>query len=101
LSDETAGAVWRWNSPDRPGVYSIQHDRNTIYAKAVALPPEESELELLAPSVLTGRLAKGQAAYFRNATAEGERRDDAWMWLAFACALCMIGEVGTMIGFRD
>jgi hypothetical protein len=72
-----------------------------VFAKAVALPAEESDLEPLDLEKLTGRLAAGHAAYYHSAAAAGERRDDLWMWLASACVLCMIGEIGAMIAFRD
>jgi hypothetical protein len=101
LGDESAGAVWRWNAPVKPGVYGVKHDQNVIFAKAVALPPDESDLETLDLAKLTDRLAAGHAAYYHSATAEGQRRDDLWMWLVSSCVLCMIGETGAMIIFRD
>jgi hypothetical protein len=101
LADEATGAVWRWNSPDRLGVFGVEHDKNTIFAKAVAVPLEESDLESLDLKKLTDRLAAGHAAYYHSATAEGEHRDDMWMWIVASCVLCMIGEIGAMIVFRD
>jgi hypothetical protein len=85
LADDKAGAVWQWN----------------VFARAVALPAEESDLESLDLAKLSDRLAAGHEAYYHNAGAEGERRDDAWMWLVAGCVMCMIFEMGAMVGFRD
>lgn len=101
LADDSTGAVWRWNTPDRLGVYGVEHDKAPIFAKAVALPPEESDLEKLDLKKLTDRIGASHDAYYHSATAEGEHRDDMWMWLVSACVLCMIGEIGAMIVFRD
>jgi len=101
VADETAGAVWRWNAPEKPGAYGVKRDNDLVFAKAVALPAEESDLETLDLEKLTGRLAAGHAAYYRNAAAEGEHRDDLWMWLVFGCVVCMSGEIVAMLAFRD
>ena len=101
LLDEETGTVWRWNTPNRPGVYGIKRAENIVFAKAAAIPPEESELESLDMESLAPRLAGGHATYYRNVAGDGQRRDDFWIWLTAACVLCMIGEVGTMIAFRD
>ncbi|MCL2347460.1 MAG: BatA domain-containing protein [Planctomycetaceae bacterium] len=101
LVDEETGTVWHWNSPDRPGVYGVKRGEEIVFAKAVAIPPEESELASLDMKNLGPRLAGGHATYYRNVADGGERRDDFWIWLAAGCVLCMIGEVGTMLAFRD
>ena len=101
LLDEETGTVWRWNSPDQPGVYGVRQDEKIVFAKAVAISPEESELESLDMQTLGPRLAGGHATYYHNVADGGEHRDDLWIWLIVGCVLCMIGEVGTMIAFRD
>ena len=108
LRDEETGTVWIWNSPDRPGVYGVQRSGATsattsaiVFAKAVAVPPEESELDPLDMETLAGRLAGGHATYYHSVADGEERRNDGWIGFAVACVLCMIGEVGTMIVFRD
>ena len=45
LVDEAAGAVWRWAMPDKPGVYRVERGGATVFAAAVNLPAEESDLE--------------------------------------------------------
>jgi hypothetical protein len=101
LADDKAGAVWQWNTPDSLGVFGVQRDKHLVFARAVALPAEESDLESLDLAKLSDRLAAGHEAYYHNAGAEGERRDDAWMWLVAGCVMCMIFEMGAMVGFRD
>ena len=31
---------------------------------------------------------------------EGDPRDDLWKWLAAACVMCMLGEIGVLLAFR-
>jgi len=100
LLDETAGAKWSWTSPDRPGVYQIKRDERTVYAAAVCLPPEESDLESL-PRKEMQVVAGERHVYYRSAAGEGDRRDDFWKWFATACVLCMLGEIGAMLALRD
>ena len=47
LVDEAAGAVWRWTTPGPPGVYRVERDGATVFALAVNIPAEESQLEVL------------------------------------------------------
>lgn len=100
LVDEGAGVVWQWPSPTRPGVYEVRRDDATVFAAAVTVPPEESELDSLSPEVLTGRLAAGRATYYRSITGQGDRRDDAWKWFALACVVCILGELTALLAFR-
>lgn len=100
LVDEGAGAVWRWQNPTSPGVYRIQRGANVVFALAVQVPPEESRLESLSPDVLRDRLGAGHQVYYRNATAQGDARDDAWTWFVTACVLCLLGELTALLAFR-
>lgn len=101
LLDEETGTVWDWNEPERPGVFGVRRGENTVYAQSVAIPPEESELETLDMQMLAPRLTGGHATYFRNVSGNERRRDDFWVWFAVTCVVCMLGEIGTMIVFRD
>ena len=87
-------------SPEKPGVYQVNRDEQTVYALAVNLAAEESPLESLDGEVLTDRLAGGRAMYFRETTGDGGHRDDAWKWFAVACVICMLAEIGTLLAFR-
>jgi len=103
LVESPTGVVWRWAAPDRPGVYqccSNDDNADVTYALAVNMPSEESELEPLPADVLVNRLATGQDVYFHGATDESRSRDDTWKWLVVACAICMLGEVLALAGFR-
>ena len=74
LSEEGAGVVWNWHSPDRPGVYRVCRDPQpgvpgaagtpaTVFAQAIEIPAEESDLEYLSPKEIQ-RLAAGREIYF-------------------------------------
>jgi hypothetical protein len=100
LVDEAAGAVWRWTSPGPPGVYRVERDGATVFAIAANIPAEESQLEVLPPDVLTGRLAAGHAAAYHGAIDESQRHDDFWKWFAVACVACVLGEISALLIFR-
>jgi hypothetical protein len=98
--EEGGGIVWNWPTPDRPGVYRICRDEATIFAQAVEIPAEESQLEYLPAAVIRERLAVGRDVDFRSAAAEDDRRDELWKWFAVACVVCVLGELTTLIAFR-
>jgi len=100
LVDEPIGVVWHWNSPSPPGVFRVRRDASTVFAMALHVPAEESQLERLPPQVLTGRLAGGRALHYRGASGEGQSRDDLWKWLAAACAVALLGELAALLAFR-
>jgi hypothetical protein len=50
--------------------------------------------------VVTGRLAAGRQVHFRSAINDEEPRDDTWIWLAVACVVCLLSEVGALRAFR-
>jgi hypothetical protein len=100
LVDEGAGVAWNWSLPDRPGVYRVCRGDATVFAQAVEIPAEESDLQYLAPEVIRDRLAAGREIYFRSAGAEEEQRDDLWKWFAVACVVCGLGELTSLIVFR-
>jgi hypothetical protein len=100
LVDEPVGTVWRWAAPGPPGVYRVERDGATVFAMAVNIPAEESQLEVLPPEVLTSRLAAGRAAAYHGVAEGDQRRDDFWKWLAMACVVCVLGEVSALLIFR-
>jgi hypothetical protein len=100
LMDERTGVVWHWPHPTRPGVYQVRRGDTPVFAVAVDVPAEESDLESLPPDVLKNRLAAGRKVYYCSATSEATGRDDAWTWLLTACTVCMLGAIGVMLGFR-
>ena len=71
-----------------------------VFAQAIEIPAEESELEYLSPEVIRDRLAAGREIYYRSAAAEEERRDDLWKWFAVACVVCGLGELTSLMVFR-
>ncbi|MEN6407111.1 MAG: BatA and WFA domain-containing protein [Thermoguttaceae bacterium] len=100
LVDEAAGSVWRWAAAGQPGVYCVQRGDATVFAMAVNIPEEESQLDALTPDVLTGRMAAGRMAAYRGVADEDRRRDDSWKWFVLACVGCVMGEMGALIVFR-
>ena len=100
LTDEPLGATWRWATPGPPGVYRAERNGATVFAKAVAVPAEESQLDPLPGDVLTGRLAAGRNAAYHGVADEGQRRDDFWKWFVVACVACFLGETSALLFFR-
>ena len=100
LVDEAAGAVWHWANPGPPGVYRVERDGKTVFAIAANIPAEESQLEVLPPDVLTGRLAAGHAAAYHGAVDQSQQHDDFWKWFAVACVVCILGELSALLIFR-
>jgi hypothetical protein len=100
LVDEAVGVVWRWTTPGPPGVYRVERNASPVFALAVNIPDEESQLDVLPSDVLTGRIAAGHTAIYRGAVDEGQRRDDTWKWFAIVCVGCVLGEIGALIAFR-
>ena len=100
LTDEGLGTAWHWPAPGEPGVYCVQRDGATVFCLAVSVPAEESQLDSLPAEVLTERLAGGRDVGYRSAGGEGDRRDDLWKWLAAACVVCLLSEVGLLLAFR-
>jgi hypothetical protein len=101
LADEGPGTTWRWNAPQRPGVYSVRRGDDSVFSLSVNLPGEESDLESLPPEVLRDRMGGGKHVYYHRAFGESERSDDAWKWFAAVCVACMIGEIGAMLAFKN
>ena len=69
LVEEGGNIVWNWHSPDRPGVYRVCRDpqagaSTTVFAQALEIPAEESQLEYLSPEVIRDRLAAGRELYY-------------------------------------
>ncbi|MCE5268372.1 MAG: BatA and WFA domain-containing protein [Planctomycetaceae bacterium] len=100
LGDQPLGVQWRWLSPGPTGVYRVEREGRTLYAAALTIPPEESDLDSLRPKDLTDRLAAGRVAAYRGAADEGQSRDDLWKWFAVACVVCIMGEISMLLGFR-
>jgi hypothetical protein len=100
LTDDAAGTIWNWLQPDRPGVYRIERDDETVFAATVVVPPAESDLSSLDADVVQNRLAAGREVFFRSAVDPSEGRQDAWKWFVVACVLCLVAEVGCLLVFR-
>jgi hypothetical protein len=100
LTDEATGVAWRWPTPGPAGVYRVERDGTPVFALAANMPPEESQLEVLAPKVLMERYAKGLSAAYHGAVDEGQQRDDFWKWCAVACVVCVLGEISSLLFFR-
>jgi hypothetical protein len=99
LADEAAGVVWHWTTPGPPGVYRVERDGTPVFAMAASVPAEESQLEVLSPTLLN-RIAAGRSTAYHGAIDEGQQRDDFWKWCAVACVVCILGEISALLFFR-
>ncbi len=100
LIDSASGAMWRTSPSAPPGVYQVERDGATVFALALELSPEESDLRAIDPEVITGRLAGGRHVQFHAGTHGQDTRDDLWTWLAVACIGCMLCELTALRIFR-
>ncbi|MEW4453406.1 BatA and WFA domain-containing protein [Bremerella sp. JC817] len=100
LVDEGGAVVWQWSSPDRPGVYRIEEDGDTLFAAAVALPPEESDLETLSAEVVKDRLAAGYTVRFQATGGTANPDQNLWQWFVVGVVLCMFGELAALMAYR-
>ncbi|WP_425400744.1 vWA domain-containing protein [Aeoliella sp.] len=101
LASDSGGVLWRWTSPEEPGVYRVVRGDETVFALPVAADAEESALESLSPDVLTERLAGGRASHFRAVGSADPEQDTLWTWLLVGCMACIVGEVATLIAFKS
>lgn len=101
LTQEAFGVVWSGETMSDPGVYRINRQKQTEYALAVALPPEESDLRNLTPEVLQKRLAGERTIQFHSIENSDEKETDImWTWFAIACMVCLMGELVALKLFR-
>ncbi|MBK8270169.1 MAG: BatA and WFA domain-containing protein [Planctomycetes bacterium] len=100
VSDKS-GALWKWDSPDRPGVISIYGKDGTHRTIAFAAPAEESDLRSLDSLTMKDRLAGGREIGYRAAADKENRIESVWVWLATACSICVILEMATLHLFRS
>jgi hypothetical protein len=102
LTDDAGGGIsWRLSAAAPPGVYQVQRDGTTVFALALELPPDESDLRAIDPELFTGRLAGSRTVQFHQTAHGQDRRDDTWTWLAIGCVICMLGEWTALRVFRS
>ena len=92
--------MWRAPASGPPGVYEARRQGEPVFMFASEIPPEESDLTPLDPSVLKERLAGGRNVDFRKVETGSHSADDAWTWLAVACVGCLLAEVVFLRMFR-
>lgn len=92
--------VWTWPEPTGPGIYGLREGDNIAMAVATAAPAVESDLQMLAPSLLTDRMADGRHVGYSDPTDDESDRDDLWNWLIAACLLGLVGEIVALRLFR-
>jgi hypothetical protein len=100
LEEEGGRVLWRHPEVERPGVYSVQRGERVVFAVAAGVPADESNLEPIAPKVLTENLSGGRLVHYRGAAEPSESRDFLWTWLAVACVACLLGELLALKWFR-
>ena len=100
LHEDSVGVMWHAPAAGPPGVYAVRRGRETIYAMATAIPPEEADLMPLAADLMTNRLAGGRDVKYRSALQDEDPRDDRWSTLAVLCLLCVFAEFVGLKFFR-
>jgi hypothetical protein len=102
LSEESGSVIWKWEFGGPPGIYTIRRGGADVFALATTIPPAESDLATLDPTVLKTRLAGGRTVSFQSAglNDDSNERDTRWAWITAACAICMLLEIGVLRVFR-
>lgn len=100
IDDPEGGIDWRLSGDATAGVYQVLRDGVPVYAVAIELPPDESDLRAIDRELFSGRLSGGRSVHFEKSQSDQDRRDDTWPWLAAACVLCMLGEIAALRLFR-
>jgi hypothetical protein len=100
LHEESVGVMWQAAAAGPPGAYSVIRGRNTVFAIATTIPPEEADLTPLSADLMTSRLAGGRDVKYRSALQEEDPRDDRWTTLAILCVLCLCAEFAGLKYFR-
>jgi hypothetical protein len=93
LKEENGAVTWHWPTAGAPGVYPIRRGETIVFAIATATPAAESDLQLIDPQLLQGRLAGGRSVEFHAFDEDDRPRDFAWSWVVLACAACMLLEL--------
>ncbi|PQO29060.1 vWA domain-containing protein [Blastopirellula marina] len=100
LEDDGDSTVWQWDSPKQPGVCRVTSQDETVFAAAIAVPAEESDLTALPADVVSERLAAGFEVAYRDANVANVAQDDLWIWLVVGATLCLLSELGLLLAFR-
>jgi hypothetical protein len=102
LAEEGGFVLWRCPEAAPPGVYTVKRNNDTVFAAATAIPPVESDLQTMDPSLFSTRLAGGRQVHYQAAAEDNpdRQKDDAWSWILAGCVACMIGELGVLKAFR-
>lgn len=100
LADDAGGVVWRHPRPDRPGVYATAKQGKTLFAAAVAVPPDEADLRPLDVSQIPEKAGAGRVVGVRSAGGDDRDRDRTWVWLAVGCVACVLAELAALKWFR-
>ena len=100
LHEESVGVMWQSAAAGPPGVYSVVRGRESVYALASTIPPDEADLMPLSADLMTTRLAGGRDVKYRSALQDEDPRDDRWSILAVLCVICLCVEFAGLKYFR-
>jgi hypothetical protein len=100
ITEDAGGSTWVHPGPPAPGVYRVTRHGQPVFAIAAACPAEEADLRPIEPATLRDRLGGGRTVGFRSAADPPDHGDRLWVWLAVACAACVLGELVTLKVFR-
>ncbi|RCS54090.1 VWA domain-containing protein [Bremerella cremea] len=101
LVDDGDATIWQWNDPNQPGVYRVENQGETVFAAAVALPAEESDLSVLPAEVVRDRLAAGYEVAYNASSEKLVAQDDLWKWFTVGAVMCLLAEVAALLAFRN
>jgi hypothetical protein len=103
LAEEGGFVLWRCPEAGPPGVYTVKRGNDKVFAAATAIPPVETDLQTMDPSLFATRLAGGRQVHYQAAAEDNpdRQKDDAWSWILAGCAMCMIGELAVLKAFRS
>lgn len=98
--DDGDAVLWQWDAIDRPGVYRVESQGETVFVTAVALPAEESDLSVLPPDVVRERLAAGYEVAYNATSQQMNSQQDVWKWFAIGAVVCLLLEIVALVAFR-
>ncbi len=101
LVDDGDAVLWQWDAPNKPGIYRVENQGETVFAAAVVSPAEESDLATLPADVVRDRLAAGYEVAYNASSEKLLPQEDLWKWFTIGAVICLLGEVVALLAFRN
>ncbi|MBI1249385.1 VWA domain-containing protein [bacterium] len=100
LIDDGDAVLWQWDAAEKPGIYRVENQGETLFAAAVALPAEESDLATVPADVVRDRLAAGYEVAYNASGKQTDTQQDLWKWFTIGAVMCLLLEVVALLAFR-